>query len=411
MRQVERHIIKESHPHYSQMDKLCFLSKNLYNYANYLIRQSFIFQKTYLNYNQIYHQVKKSPDYQALPSKVSQQVLRVLDKNWQSFFEANKAYKDNPNKFQARPKLPKYKQKEKGRNLLVYTIQAISKISLNKGKIKLSKTEIEFPTKAKNIACVRIIPRLKQYVIEVVYEKPNKCTVNNQNSVAAIDIGVDNLAALTSNQPGFTPRLVNGRVLKSLNQFYNKIKAKLQSKLKGEYQTSSRIQRLTAKRNNQIENYLHVCSKWIINYLDERGIGQLIIGKNPLWKQLVNNGKKNNQSFVNIPHARFVEMLKYKGEMAGIKVIVSEESYTSRASFLSLDDIPTYGEEKEEKFKFSGYRESRGMYKQKGLKVRINADVNGSYNIMRKVIPTVFDGGIEGVVVRPVRITPNQAKN
>ena len=200
-------------------------------------------------------------------------------------------------------------------------------------------------------------------------------------------------------------------MLKSINKFYNKTKAKLQSKLKGKFQTSSRIQRLTAKRNNQVENYLHVCSRWIINCLDERGIGKLIIGKNPLWKQKINNGKKNNQSFVNIPHARFVEMLKYKGEMAGIKVIISEESYTSRASFLSLDYIPTYGEESHEKYKFSGYRETRGMYKQKGFAKRINADVNGSYNIMRKVIPTVFDGGIEGVVVRPIRITPNQAKN
>jgi putative transposase len=411
MRQVERHIIKESHPHWKEIDKLCFLSKNLYNYANYLIRQDFIFKKSYLNYNQIYHQVKNSPDYRELPSKVSQQVLRTLDKNWQSFFEANKAYSQTPSKFRGKPKLPKYKEKIKGRNLLVYTIQAISKTSLKKGKIKLSKTEIEFPTKAENIACVRIIPRLKQYIIEVVYEKQNKCTVNNPNSVAAIDIGVDNLAALTSNQKGFIPILVNGRGLKSINQFYNKTKAKFQSKLKGKSLTSSRIQRLTAQRNNQIENYLHVCSRWIINYLDERGIGQLIIGKNPLWKQEVNNGKKNNQSFVNIPHARFVEMLKYKGEMAGIKVIVSEESYTSRGSFLSLDYIPTYGEENGERYKFSGYRESRGMYKQKGSKIRINADVNGSYNIMRKVIPTVFDGGIEGVVVRPVRITPNQAKN
>ncbi|MBL1209152.1 transposase, partial [Geminocystis sp. GBBB08] len=405
MRQVERHIIKESHKDWKEIDKLCFLSKNLYNYANYLVRQSLIFQKTYLNYNQIYHQVKNSPDYRGLPSKVSQQVLRILDKNWQSFFEANKAYSENPTLFKGKPRLPNYKDKIKGRNLLVYTIQAISKTSFSKGKIKLSKTEIEFPTKVENIACVRIIPRLKQYVIEVVYERVNKCTVNNPNSSAAIDIGVDNLAALTSNQKGFTPILVNGRVLKSINQFYNKIKAKLQSKLKGKSPTSSRIQRLTAKRNNQIENYLHVCSRWIINYLDKRGIGQLIIGKNPLWKQEINNGKKNNQSFVNIPHARFVEMLKYKGEMAGIKVIVSEESYTSRASFLSLDYIPTYGK-KEEKYQFSGYRETRGMYKQKGSKKRINADVNGSYNIMRKVIPTVFDSGIEGVVVRPVRITP-----
>jgi putative transposase len=267
------------------------------------------------------------------------------------------------------------------------------------------------PTKAENIACVRIVPRTGQYVIEVVYEKPNNCTVTNANAIAAIDIGVDNLAALTSNHLGFIPILVNGRVLKSINQFYNKIKAKLQGNLKGKYQTSKKIQRLTAKRNNQIENYLHVCSCWIINYLDKFGIGQLIIGKNPLWKQEVNLGKKNNQSLVNIPHNRFIEMLIYKGERMGIKVIVSEESYTSRASFLSLDFIPNYGEKNADKIKFSGYRESRGMYKQKGEKKRINADVNGSYNIMRKVIPTVFDGGIEGVVVRPVRITPNQAKN
>ncbi|MGD1713965.1 RNA-guided endonuclease InsQ/TnpB family protein [Dapis sp. BLCC M172] len=411
MRLVEKHIIKQSHQHWKEVDKLCFLSKNLYNYANYLVRQSWIFNQTYLNSNQVYNQIKKSPDYRALPSKVSQQILRILDKNWQSFFAASKAHKENPNKFTGRPKLPKYKDKIKGRNLLVYTIQAISKLSLTKGKIKLSKTEIEFPTQAENIACVRVIPKLKQYVIEVVYERFSKSKVKNPKAVAAIDIGVDNLAALTSNQKGFTPILVNGRVLKSINQFYNKTRAKLQSKLQEELSTSNQIQRLTAKRNNQIENYLHVCSRWIINHLEKWGIGQLIIGKNPLWKQWVNNTKKNNQSFVNIPHARFVEMLKYKGEMAGIKVIVSEESYTSRASFLSLDYIPRYGEENGEKYEFSGYRESRGMYKQKGSKIRINADVNGSYNIMRKVIPTIFDEGIEGVVVRPVRITPNQAKN
>ncbi|MDE5123861.1 MAG: transposase [Trichodesmium sp. St19_bin1] len=334
MRLVERHIIKESHQDWKEIDKLCFLSKNLYNYANYLVRQSLIFKQTYLSYNQIYHQVKKSPDYQALPSKVSQQILRILDKSWQSFLAANEAYKANPNLFTRRPKLPKYKDKIKGRNLLVYTIQAISKLSLTQGKIQLSKTEIEFSTQVENVACVRIIPRLKQYVIEVVYERPNKSTLNNPKAVAAIDIGVDNLAALTSNQKGFTPILVNGRVLKSINQFYNKTKAKLQGKLKGELRTSNQIQRLTAKRNHQIENHLHVCSKWIINYLEEWGIGQLIIGKNSFCKQWVNNSKKNNQLFINIPHARFVEMLKYKGEMVGIKVIVSEESYTSRGIVL-----------------------------------------------------------------------------
>ena len=160
-----------------------------------------------------------------------------------------------------------------------------------------------------------------------------------------------------------------------------------------------------------MDTYLHQASRWIINYLDSRGIGKLIIGKNPLWKQEVNNGKKNNQSFVSIPHARFVEMLTYKGKMKGINVVCSEESYTSLASFLSLDPIPNYDGDDAKQAKLSGYRESRGMYKIKGQKTRINADVNASYNIMRKVIPTIFDGGIKGVVVRPVRITPNQAKN
>ncbi len=410
MRQVERHIVKDTSPFWKQIDNLCFLSKNLYNYANYLIRQSFIFDQVYLGFNQVYHQVKAQPDYQALPRKVSQQVLRVLDHNWQSFFEAHQAYQENPHKFTGRPKLPKYKHKTQGRNLLIYTIQAISKSWLKKGIVKLSGTDIAIPTYALNIAQARIIPKVGQYVIEVVYQKDEYQTVTNPDAVAAIDIGVNNLATLTSNQKGFVPILVNGRPLKSVNQFYNNTKAKLQSHLGGKQRTSRRIQKLTAKRNNRVDTYLHQASRWIIDYLDNRGIGKLIIGQNPLWKQGVNNGQQNNQSFVSIPHARLVKMLIYKGEMKGIKVVCSEESYTSKASFLSLDSIPTYGDDGANQVKFSGYRETRGMYKIKGEKTRINADVNGSYNIMRKVIPTVFDGGIEGVVVRPIRITPGRAK-
>ena len=406
MRQVERHIVKKNSRFWKEIDRLCFLSKNLYNYANYLVRQSFIFENVYLGYNQVYHLVKEQPDYQALPRKVSQQVLRILAQNWKSFFEANKAYQEMPEKFTGRPKLPKYKHKTQGRNLLIYTIQSISKPGLKKGIVKLSGTEIAVPTKAQNIAQARIIPKVGQYIIEVVYEKSEIQTVNNSEAIAAIDIGVDNLAALTSNQPSFVPILVNGRPLKSLNQFYNKIKAKLQSQLPNKQQSSRRIKQLTAKRNNRVESYLHKASRWIINHLDSQGIGQLIIGKNPLWKQEINNGKKNNQSFVSIPHARFVEMLDYKAQLKGIKVVLTEESYTSKASFLNLDSIPTYGSREGKKAQFSGYRETRGVYKIKGKNTRINADVNGSYNIMRKVIPTVFDGGIEGVVVRPIRVTP-----
>ncbi len=249
-------------------------------------------------------------------------------------------------------------------------------------------------------------------MIEIVYEQTEECTVNNIEAIAAIDIGVDNLAALTSNHKGFIPVLDKVRPLKSLNQFYNKTQAVLQSQRFKEKKTSSKgINRLTARRNNQVNTYLHQASRWIINHLDKHGISKLIVGKNPLWKQEVNNGQKNNQSFVSIPHAKFIEMLIYKGKMKGIEVICSEESYTSKASFLNLDKIPVYGDEEAMEAQFSGYRSSRGMYKIKGEKTRINADVNGSYNIMRKVIPTVFDRGIEGVVVRPTRVTPGRVKN
>lgn len=410
MRQVERHIVKQSNPIWFEIDSLCFLSKNLYNYANYIVRQSFILDQVYLGYNKVYHQVKERPDYKALPAKVSQQILILLDKNWQSFMKANLSYKETPEKFTGKPRLPKYKHKSKGRNLLIYTNQAISKPYLKKGIVKLSGTEIKIPTKINNIAQARVIPKIGQYVIEIVYEKPEESTVINSNAVAAIDIGVDNLAASTSNQKGFIPILINGRPLKSLNQFYNKKKAKLQSLLIPSQKTSNTIRLLTANRNNKINSYLHQASRWIIDDLVSRGIGKLIIGKNPLWKQDVNNGKKNNQSFVSIPHARFVEMLTYKAKLKGIIVVISEESYTSRSSFLNLDPIPNYGDDDAKKVKFSGYRETRGMYKIKGQRTRINADVNGSYNIMRKVIPTVFDGGIEGVVVRPIRVTPGRAK-
>ena len=226
MQLVERHKIKPSHRFWQQIDKLCFLSKNLYNYANYQVRQSSIFNKVYLGYNQLYHLVKNTSDYKALPAKVGQQILRLLDKNWRSFFKASKVYKTYPNKFKAAPKLPKYKDKTKGRNILVYTSQAISQTQLDRGIVKLSGTDVCLPTKVKNIAQARIVPRTGEYIVEVVYTKEENQTVVNKNTVVAIDIGVNNLCALTSNKPGFVPVLVNGRPLKSLNQYYNKTKAK-----------------------------------------------------------------------------------------------------------------------------------------------------------------------------------------
>jgi putative transposase len=407
MRLVERHVIDKSHQFYKECDELAWHSKNLYNYCNYLIRQLFIKEGIYLDNCKIYPLVKFHEAYKALPAKVSNQVLIGLHRNWKSFFEAIKEWKKDPNKFLGRPKLPKYKDKTKGRFCLVYEKGAISKPVLRKGIVKLSKTLIEFPTKCENVQQVRIIPRYGQYVIEVVYEVQPTSLDFKKDTIAGIDIGVNNLAAVSSNLEGVKPLLINGRPLKALNQYYNKEKARLQSLLRGKAQTSKRIQQLSAKRANQVDTYLHQASRLVINHLIQNRIQTLVIGKNELWKQEVNMGKRNNQEFVLIPHARFIEMIQYKAELVGIKLVLTEESYTSKASFLDQDEIPTYGRI-QEKPKFSGRRICRGLYK--SAKGTLNADVNGSLNMIRKVFPTVFAQGIEGVAVRPIRVTPNKVK-
>jgi putative transposase len=337
MQLAERHIIKSTENRFVEIDGLAFQSKNLYNAANYVIRQSFVYGWGYLNYNEINRLMKSHQTYKDLPAKVSQQILMLLDKNWKSFFAAVKAYKLEPTRFTGRPKLPKYKDKVKGRNILVYTIGAISSKQLKKGIIKLSGTNISIKTKVKpeQLCQVRVVPKCDSYVIEVIYDQPESTITideNQKESVASIDLGLNNLVALTSNQPGFVPLLINGRPLKSINQFYNKRKANLQSQLKGNRQTSPRIQRLTRCRHQKVDNYLHASSRQIVNLLASQKIGTLVIGKNVQWKNEINLGKRTNQNFVSIPHARLIEMLKYKAELVGIKVIEQEESYTSQSS-------------------------------------------------------------------------------
>ncbi|NJS09787.1 MAG: transposase, partial [Microcoleus sp. CSU_2_2] len=214
MRLAERHIIKSTEPRFAPIDALAFQSKNLYNAANYVIRQNFVYGWGYLNYHKMAQLMKSHPAYQALPAKVSQQILMILDQNWQAFFEAVKAYKTEPTKFTGRPKLPKYKDKIKGRNILIYTIQAISSKELKKGIIQLSGTNILIKTQVKpdQICQVRLVPKCDSYVIEVIYNEPESpLDENPKESVASIDLGLNNLVALTSNQPGFVPLLINGR--------------------------------------------------------------------------------------------------------------------------------------------------------------------------------------------------------
>jgi len=399
MQLVSKHIIDRNHWLYKRLDNLCFLSKNLFNYANYLIRQKFIISGEYLDYYKIQKLCQGKTDYLALPAKVSQQVLLRLHESWKSFFAATKEYNLHPDKFKARPKISRYKHKILGRNVLTYTVQAISKEWLKKGIINFSKTQIFLTTKVREINQVRIVPKTYHYSIEVVYEvKAVTGSSSGVEWIAGIDISLNNLATITSNLKGFGPLIINGKPLKSINAYYHKKKAMLQSYLKGERQTSIKINHLTHKRNVKVDNYLHNASRFIINHLAANRIGTLVIGKNDNWKQGINLGKRNNQNFVAIPHARFIEMLTYKAQLAGIVVKVIEESYTSKCSFLDNEPCVKHLE-------YEGKRIKRGLFRAGDGRL-INADVNGSANIVKKAFPNAFAEGIQGVIVRPVRVTP-----
>lgn len=299
MRLVEQHTINKTHALWQECDRVSFAAKNLYNQALYRIRQYLFKTGKYLNYYKIQKQFQneKQIDYIALPTKVSQQVLKLLDKNWKSFFAARKAYKKSPSKFLGKPRLPKYKHKTKGRGIVTYTIQAISKVALKAGMIKLSKANIRFKTKQTAIQQTRIIPKNDHYVIEVVYKRKEKAKVKDNGKYAAIDIGLNNLATIAFNsEVSGQPIIINGKPLKSINQYYNKKKAKLQSYISKEHnrRTSKKIIKLSNKRNNKVKNYLHNASRLLVNHLVSLGISKVIIGKNDNWKQEINIGKRNN---------------------------------------------------------------------------------------------------------------------
>src|SRR6266496_5319181 len=294
-------------------------------------------------------------------------------------------------------------------------MQAVSrgKRSLQRGIIKPSMLPIEVKTQQnpQQIDQVRIVPRNGHYVVEVIYSKKPAQAQVDPSFCVGIDLGVTNLAAITSNREGWVPRLVNGRPIKSVNQWYNKHMKELKLCLPKDdrERVTKQMEHITNHRNRQINHYLHAASKRIIDFLAKEGVGTIIVGKNPLWKQETGMGKRNNQNFVQIPHARFIDMLTYKASLVGIQVEVREESYTSKASFLDLDPIPTYKPNDETEYIFSGKRIGRRnrLYRTKDGR-KICADVNGSYNILRKCKPDAFADvsakGIAAYVVQPLRL-------
>lgn len=388
---TERHIIKNN----EELDILCFKSKNLYNKALYLVRQHYFETKNYLDWIKVYRLMvdSKDEDYYALPTKVSNQTLRLLDRNFSSFFALIKKKKSS--NYDKPIRIPRYLDKE-GRYIAVFYKEAVSKVYLRKGIIKLSSLSIEIPTKKaneSNLVEVRILPRNNHHIIEVVYEIEDKEVKSDNRRYASIDLGLNNLATVGSNV--VKPFIINGKPLKSINQYWNKEKARLQSLLKGNKKTSKRINSITNKRNNKVKDYLHKSSKMLVNFLVSNDISTLVIGYNEEWKQNINIGKRNNQSFVNIPFYTFIKQLEYKCKLEGINIILTEESYTSKCSFLDNESV-----EKHESY--LGKRIKRGLFRSAKNKI-INADLNGSLNILKKAVGE-FQYPIE-VCSTPLRVT------
>lgn len=333
---VEQHIITQGDRRYKMLDRICFLSKNLYNAGLYVIKQEFLNTGKWIRCTDLNKKMvsENNPDFRALSGSSSQQILMGLDKNLKSYFSSIKAWKRDNKKFTGCPKFPKYKDKVKGRNVFNYSYAQIR----HRGEyIYFPKKEGLPPLKTKceegSVKQVRIIPRQGCYVIELVYESCCKKQKVDNNRIMSIDLGVNNLASVVTNVSN-KPVLIDGRKLKSINQYYNKKRSFLQSKLEkvNGKKNSRRLASLTRKRNSKVRDYLHKASKKIIDICVEDNITTLIIGHNDGWKQEVNIGKRSNQNFVFIPFGDFISMLKYKSERQGLRFFVVNESHTSKCS-------------------------------------------------------------------------------
>jgi putative transposase len=394
MQLVEQHIIRSN-----EWGEWCVKAKELYNQTLYYWRQSIFKNIEYFTEYEILGLFREfdEPTFKALPSHCGQEVLINLFKNIKSWQKAIKEYKKNPSKFLGRPKLPNYKKK-------------MSILGFNNGQIKLKKGFIHFPkmigikpmkTKIPNgtkLGGCRVIPKNDHFVVEFVYEVKEKELREFNGNAIGIDLGLNNLATIVSTT-GYST-IINGKPLKSMNQWYNKQTAYLKSKLpliNGKQQTSKRINKLTFNRNNKIKNYAHHSSKYIVKQAIENNVTKIIIGNNKNWKQEVSLGKKNNQNFVSIPYKKLIEQIEYKSKLNGIKVEVVEESYTSKCSALDLEPLKKHE-------KYVGKRVKRGLFRT-AKNQYINADANGSLNIIRKSISEFeINDRIVRCVVQPKKI-------
>ena len=384
----------------------CHQAKNIYNHGNYLIRQRFIKECLWLRYIDLEQLLKNDLEYTDYwdwnLANSSKQVLRQLDKNWKSFFNAIKKWKEHPDKYTGRPKIPKYLKKD-----------GVTEFVLTTNQVKLKNNYIHFPKSMKGLiikpqfiklknfvkfnAC-RIVPKNERIVIEFIYTIEVPDIKKQSTFIGSIDLGVDNFATFVDNI-GSRPIIINGKGLKSYNKYYNKLIASEKSKLDkvntGKYY-SHKLYRITNNRNDKAYLFMHRASSYIINRCLDLNIGTIVVGKNKGWKQEVKLGKMNNQTFVQIPYQKFINALKYKGQEVGIQVIETEESYTSGTSFLD-GELPT-----KENYNIKR-RIERGLFRS-NEGVLINSDVNGAYQIMKKVFRDAEMPADRGCVMNPIRV-------
>ncbi len=402
---TEKHIIKTTNKYYDLLLDFCFKSKNLYNHGLYIIRQEYINNNNILNFYDLDAILKDDtahPDYRAMPTaQTAQQTLRKLWSNFQAYIVSSKNYTKNPDKYTGKPKLPKYKDKN-----------GKYEVTLTNQEVHVKNNQLRFPKAFQGLtikpACinkqnfysfqqVRIIPNYNHICIEIIYKITISVTVVENNNYLGIDLGVNNLLTITNNF-NKQPVILNGKGLKSINQYYNKVRNHYQSiaKQMNNNQTTKRLNRLTSKRNNKVLDFMHKASKYVIDYATKNNVSTIIVGYNKGWKQNMELSKKTIQIFKSIPYLLLINLMTYKANQVGIKVITHEECYTSGTSVLD-NELPI-----REYYNISR-RRYRGLFIS-NKHIPINADVNASYQIIKKVFPEEFAKGIKGLMLNPIKV-------
>ena len=386
LKQQVKHLSKNE---FRNLKYLSHIAKNLTNEAIYNIRQYYFNKKKYLSYNENYKMLKNSENYKKLNSNMAQQILKEVDGSFKSFFGLLKLAKNG--QYNGKIKLPNYLAKDGFTTLVIGFVRLKDGMMIVPYSNSFRKTHKEIAIKlppvlkGKKIKEIRIIPKQhsRYFEIQYTYEVEEVQRELNKENALGIDLGIDNLCTCVTNAGASF--IIDGRKLKSINQYYNKINAKLQS-IKDKQKTSRttlRQKRITRKRNNRINDYLSKAARIIVNYCLNNDIGKIVLGYNEDFQRNSNIGSMNNQNFVNIPYGKLRDKLIYLCKLYGIEFKLQEESYTSKASFFDGDEIPIYDKENSQKYIFSGKRIKRGLYQTSAGKL-INADCNGALNILRK---------------------------